>query len=44
MRRRVISSLMAVSMIAIMTGCGTTEGVSTKVELRDEPVKSSSDY
>lgn len=44
MRKKILSLLLCVFMLGIMCGCGAEQSTSTKVELRDDPVKSSSDY
>lgn len=44
MRKKILSLLLCVFMFGIMCGCGAEQSTSTKVELRDDPVKSSSDY
>lgn len=45
MKKRIIPAalIMGITLIAL-TGCGKDAGTSTKVELRDDPVKSSTDY
>lgn len=44
MRKKILSLLLCVFMLGIVCGCGAEQSTSTKVELRDDPVKSSSDY
>lgn len=44
MRKKILAVLFILCLIGILAGCGKDEGKSTKVELRDDPVKSSSDY
>lgn len=44
MKRKISLLFLAIFIIGIMVGCGSNESMSKKVELRDEPVKSSSDY
>ncbi|MDY5576454.1 MAG: hypothetical protein SPF70_03095, partial [Lachnospiraceae bacterium] len=44
MRRKIVSLLLAVSVMGMLTGCASDNNMSKKVELRDDPVKSSSDY
>lgn len=44
MKKRIFSLLLAVSMFGMLAGCSTDDNMSKKVELRDDPVKSSSDY
>lgn len=44
MKRKISLLFLAVFIIGIIAGCGSNESMSKKVELRDEPVKSSSDY
>lgn len=44
MKRKISLLLLAIFIIGIMVGCGSNESMSKKVELRNEPVKSSSDY
>lgn len=44
MRRKISLLFLAVFLICIIAGCGSNDSTSKKVELRDDPVKSSSDY
>ena len=44
MKRKISLLFLAIFIIGIVTGCGSNESMSKKVELRDEPVKSSSDF
>lgn len=44
MKKKIFSLILAVAMLGIVSGCSSDESISTKVELRDDPVKSSSDY
>ena len=44
MKRKLLAALFIVCLMGILVGCSKDEGKSTKVELRNDPVKSSSDY
>lgn len=44
MKKKISLLFLAIFIVGIMVGCGSNESMSKKVELRDEPVKSSSDY
>ena len=44
MKKKISLLFLTIFIVGIMVGCGSNESMSKKVELRDEPVKSSSDY
>ncbi len=44
MKRKISLLFLAVFILGVLAGCGSSDSMSKKVELRNDPVKSSSDY